>query len=87
MSAGLAFFPILAFWILDGYFLRQERLFRRLYDEVRRPPTKVDFSMDTRPFKHDVPGWFGTCCSITLGLFHGTVGALAVVIVAVIECG
>src|SRR4051794_33146782 len=27
--------PIIAFWALDAYFLRAERLFRALYDEVR----------------------------------------------------
>ena len=30
----LAFFPIFMFWALDAYFLRQERLFRKLYDHV-----------------------------------------------------
>jgi hypothetical protein len=28
----LAFLPAIAFWLLDAYFLRQERLFRGLYD-------------------------------------------------------
>jgi hypothetical protein len=27
--------PAIAFWCLDGYYLRQERLFRFLYDDVR----------------------------------------------------
>ena len=31
----LAYFPAISFWCLDGYFLRQERLFRKLYDHVR----------------------------------------------------
>ena len=31
----LAFFPIFMFWALDAYFLRQDRLFRKLYDHVR----------------------------------------------------
>ena len=31
----LAYFPAFAFWILDGYFLWQERLYRKLYDHVR----------------------------------------------------
>jgi len=28
----LAYFSAIAFWGLDGYFLHQERLFRKLYD-------------------------------------------------------
>ncbi len=39
---------ILVFWILDGYFLSQERLFRALYNHVRKLSEKeIDFSMDT----------------------------------------
>lgn len=50
--ALLAYFPILVFWYLDGYFLAQERLFRSLYDHVRKlPEEEIDFTMDTRPFR------------------------------------
>jgi hypothetical protein len=31
----IALLPALVFWGLDGYYLRQELLFRKLYDEVR----------------------------------------------------
>src|SRR5690242_13198261 len=31
----VAYFPVLVFWILDAYFLSQERQFRKLYDAVR----------------------------------------------------
>ena len=34
----IANYPILIFWLLDGYFLSQERLFRALYDTVRNYP-------------------------------------------------
>jgi hypothetical protein len=30
----IAFVPVSMFWILDGYFLRQERLYRKLWDHV-----------------------------------------------------
>lgn len=43
---------VLVFWILDGYFLSQERLFRALYDHVRKlDEEKIDFSMDTSEYK------------------------------------
>ncbi|MFA6423389.1 MAG: hypothetical protein WCW17_02965 [Patescibacteria group bacterium] len=36
------------FWILDGYFLSQERLFRDLYNHVRKlKEEEIDFSMNT----------------------------------------
>ncbi|MFJ8544439.1 hypothetical protein ACIRFH_20875 [Streptomyces sp. NPDC093586] len=39
--------PVLAFWLLDGYFMYRERLYRRLYDRVRRPEVAVEpFAMD-----------------------------------------
>ena len=31
----IAFIPILVFWFLDAYFLRLERLYRRLYNWVK----------------------------------------------------
>lgn len=38
---------ILVFWILDGYFLSQERSYRDLYNHVRKlKEEEVDFSMD-----------------------------------------
>ena len=77
----LAYFPALAFWGLDGYFLRQERLFRKLYDRVRLlEPEKVDFSMDTSVVASEVNSWLKVVFSKTLGAFHGTV-LLSIVIV------
>ena len=58
----LAFFPIFMFWALDAYFLRQERLFGKLYDHVRLSDW-IDFSMDTRPFEEQVAGMFGVAWS------------------------
>ena len=49
--AALGGFAILSLWLLDGYFLWQERAFRRLYDSVRtespaEPGTGDYFTMD-----------------------------------------
>jgi len=42
----------LVFWILDGYFLSQERLFRALYNYVRKlKEEEIDFSMNTSEYK------------------------------------
>lgn len=70
----LAYFPVTMFWAIDGYFLRQERLFRKLYDHVRAlAADAVDFSMNTSPVAASVPTWLRTCFSLTLFLFHGTI--------------
>jgi len=43
----LAYLPVIIFWGLDGYFLWQERLFRKLYDHVRNlSEDKIDYSMN-----------------------------------------
>jgi hypothetical protein len=61
------------FWFLDAYFLWQERLFRELYNHVRRlPDADVDFSMDPRPFRPRRP-WYATPFSLTLLPFYGFV--------------
>ena len=70
----LACFPALAFWGLDGYFVRQERLYRTLYDSVRQTADEqIDFSMDTTALHGAVAPWIRTVASTTLIAFHGAV--------------
>jgi len=45
-------FPIILFWVLDAYYLWQERLFRCLYKKtINLNESRIDFSMDTQKFK------------------------------------
>ena len=77
----LAYFPAIAFWVLDGYFLWQESLFRALYDHVRQTKEEeVDFSMDIRIVKSQVKPWSDVIFSMTLLIFHGTVLTSIVVV-------
>ena len=79
----VAFLPAVAFWGLDGYFLRQERLFRRLYDRARQvEENHVDYSMNIRTFRSEET-WLRSTFSRSLWLFHGTL-AVAVVVVTII---
>jgi hypothetical protein len=69
-----ALLPALVFWGLDGYYLRQERLFRKLYDDVRNAEPadwqNAPFSMETTPYAAEVAGWLAVCASRTLvGLY------------------
>lgn len=83
MFVYLAYFPAIAFFILDGYFLWQERLFRRLYDHVRMLDVKdIDFSMDTSLFA-PAESWLSAIFSRTLLIFHGTI-IITIIIVMVI---
>jgi hypothetical protein len=70
----LAYFPAISFWGLDGYFLRQERLFRALYDHVRKLDEKdIDFSMNTSIVEPKVAPWAIVTLSKTLLVFHGVI--------------
>lgn len=42
---GLSFLPVLAFAILDIYYLKLERKFRFLFEQVRLDKHEIDFSM------------------------------------------
>ena len=73
MYVWLAAIPTISFWVLDGYYLNQEWLFRRLYDTVRKTDEdEIDFSMNTVPFKQS-GGWFKAVFSKTLLFFYVTI--------------
>ncbi|MFQ5346333.1 MAG: hypothetical protein ACE5ED_00625 [Rhodothalassiaceae bacterium] len=70
----LAYFPSIAFWCLDGYFLWQERLFRALYDYVRQlDEEEIDYSMNVNKAKVQGITWTKTFLSKTLVMFHGVI--------------
>lgn len=78
----VALLPALVLWGLDGYYLRQERLFRRLYDAARGGVSGVTvepFSMNTQPYSSNVAGWWSTCCSRTIAPLYVSI-ILAVVV-------
>lgn len=50
----LSLLPLICFWCLDAFYLRQERLFRELYNGVRLGEIKDSFTMDTRLFKKKI---------------------------------
>ena len=80
----LAYIPAFVFWGLDGFFLWQEQLYRKLYDHVRVLKNEdVDFSMNTMPFRtNDGPTWLGATLSKTLIPFHGVLIVAVVVVMA-----
>jgi len=48
----IAFLPCVLFWLLDVYYLQQEKLFRDLYDSVRKHDVAVE------PYSlHTAKGW------------------------------
>lgn len=44
--------PLIVFWFIDTYYLVLERLYRKLYDEVRiKDEDKIDFNMSIEDIK------------------------------------
>lgn len=79
----LSLFPVLVFWGLDAYYLRQERLFRGLYELIRQDAGHSVvplFSMKTDPCKNVVPTWWSTLFSRTQWVVYVSA---AVVVLAV----
>lgn len=68
----IVYFPVIIFWVLDGYFLSQERLFRALYNHVRKLDEKeINFSMNTNKYNEDKRnGWLRSMFSSTLLFFY-----------------
>ena len=85
----LAYFPCAAFWCLDGYFLWQERMYRKLYKDVTKKDIEsIDFDMNAVKFKDEVDSWFSTCFSPTLRLFHGVIfGVIVLIMIVIISTG
>lgn len=81
----IAILPALAFWDLDAYYLRQERLFRKLYTDVclsNNQKLACDpFSMATTNYESQVPSWFRTLWTSSVLAIHGSV---MIVILAVL---
>ena len=79
----LAYFPTLAFWILDGYYLRQEKMYRKLYDRGRiKNEADIDFSMDTCSVIAETESWFRVSISKTLSILYGII--IIVITIAVV---
>lgn len=75
--------PLLAFWQLDANFLRQERLYRHLYEAVRaRSDTVPELSMDVSAISGGA-GWWDAALSSTLLNFYGALAVVDVLVLVV----
>ena len=78
----VAFLPLLSFWLLDTYYLRMERVYRKIYGWVvqnRATSNEYFFDLNPRRFEKDVDGYVKTMFSITLLIFHGSLTVLLII--------
>jgi len=79
---AISLLPIIVFWILDGYYLWQERLFREIYKDVsNKDESKIDFSMNPTAFIEGRNTWLSALFSKTILIFFL---ALVITMIAVI---
>lgn len=72
--ALLAIIPALVFWGLDGYYLATERLYRKLFEIVRKKDnSEIDFSMTTSNLNEKSYPWISATFSKTLIPFYGCI--------------
>jgi len=84
----IAFLPVIIFWLLDSYYLAQERRFRTLYNAVIMPNSIISsFSMDTKVVKNSKNTWFKAIFSRTLNLFYLPFVLVLAVIVVLLRFG
>jgi hypothetical protein len=71
--AIIAYLPVILFWGLDGFFLSQEKQYRKLYEKVASTPEdQIDFSLNASEFNAGALTWYRCVKSKTLLPFHGT---------------
>ncbi len=79
-----ALIPTIAFAFLDAFYLRQERLFRKLYEDVRKRTSSVEvFSMNTEPYKNKVDSVVSIAITVSILPFYVPVGVLILIATAV----
>ncbi|MGB8368022.1 MAG: hypothetical protein ACLPYZ_01690 [Limisphaerales bacterium] len=68
----IAYIPVLTFWALDGFFLSQEKQYRKLYEEVAaKKEDNIDFNLNASKFNTGDQSWFSSTFTKTLVPFHG----------------
>ena len=87
--AIVALLPALSFWGLDAYYLRQERLFRALYNDVRKSEQRGDavdaFTLATDSYRKCVLTWFRCLWSPAIIGLHGIIVAVLVTIIIILS--
>lgn len=82
----IAIIPLLGFWLLDGYFLLNERRYRELYQEVIKDPGAEDrtmFNMDASNYLTSRRDYLEATFLSVVGVFYILIG-VAVGIYAII---
>lgn len=68
----VSYIAIPVFWILDGFYISQERQYRDLYADVaKKNQNEIDFSLDASDYNKGKNNWVSGIFSKTLIPFYG----------------
>lgn len=87
----IAFVPIIGFWLLDAFYVQQERRYTALYRSVcEKKEEDIDFNLNTRLItltsKEAERICFINCFkSTSVSLFYGVLAAALVLLVAILK--
>lgn len=87
----LAFIPVLGFWVLDAFYLQQERRYRQLYKNVtEKSEDEIDFSLDSSKATGDANEMKRLCfckCffSTTIAVFYGVIAVAMIALLIVLK--
>ena len=82
----ITYIATVVFWILDAYYLSQERQYRRLYEDVSRTqPNEIDFNMNASQYRRGKCTWGSSLLAQTLLIFYGSLAALPILLLMVFK--
>jgi len=82
----ISYIVIPVFWLLDGFYISQERQYRDLYKEVAaKDDTTIDFSMNASGFCKGDRTWLAGVFSKTLIPFYGISVATTLIVMFLIK--
>ena len=75
----------LIFWLLDAYYLSQERQYRDLYNIIRlKEERDIDFDMNASLYNKGRSTWPSSFFAFTLCIFYVTILSLTVIVTLII---
>lgn len=86
LLSAILLIPIISFWYLDSFFLRIERMYRKMYEWVleKRKVNDDAFQYDLNPrrFEDQVDSIWKIMCSTTLKWFYGIPSLITIAVIA-----
>lgn len=82
----ITFISTSVFWLLDGYYLSQERQYRSLYDVIRKKAEdEVDFDMNAKLFNSGRNTWFRSLFGEVLLYFYGALFLITLLVLYILN--